>query len=118
MGFLDDATAQALRWPLTDPMAKLLVSRRGVLQIGLSLGALPACKQQQAFTCTDVSDLSVRDLQTREKLAYRDRTAKPELACDLCTQYVPPSGSGCGTCRVVPGPTHPKGSCKVFAKKG
>ncbi|MEN9581818.1 MAG: hypothetical protein RJA70_4827, partial [Pseudomonadota bacterium] len=70
------------------------------------------------FTCTDVGQLSAQQISIRDTLAYRDLAPKRELACDECTQYLPPaSGSGCGGCKVMPGPAHPKGTCKVFAKK-
>lgn len=83
----------------------------------LSAATLTGCAKLEAFTCTGVGGLSVEALTIRDRLAYRDLAPKPELACDLCTQYLPPpSGSGCGGCKVMPGPTHPKGTCKVFAR--
>jgi len=95
------------------------VSRRELLHAGLALGTFaPACSRGGTFLCTDVSTLSVQQIEIRNKLQYRDQAAKPELACDQCSQYVAsPSDVGCGSCKVMPGPAHPQGSCLVFAKK-
>lgn len=106
-----------------------VVSRRRVVfsAFGLGLGgsslvgpglAISSCNQAKPFSCIDVSALNPNQIRVRETLEYRDKAAKPELACDLCVQYIfPASREGCGGCKVMPGPTHPKGSCKVFAKK-
>ncbi len=98
---------------------RLPIARRDLLLGGVTWGAFGvACQRQQPFTCTDVSALNPEQLGIRDKLNYRDKAPKAELACEVCTQYLPPpGGEGCGGCKVMPGPTHPHGSCKVFAKK-
>jgi len=95
------------------------VSRRRLLHASLGLGTLgPACLKSQPFTCVEAPALSVEQLELRNKLLYRDKASNPALACDLCIQYVEPaSGARCGSCKIVPGPMHPQGSCQVFAKK-
>ncbi len=82
----------------------------GVLDIG--------CKKEPSFACLDTTGLTPDEVQARTTLAYVDTATEPGRNCVACQQYVaPPSGSGCGTCKVLKGPVHPQGGCKVFSAK-
>lgn len=68
-----------------------------------------SCKKQ--FTC-----LTTEDAQNRAALAYSDVSADATKTCDHCQQFVP-GEEDCGTCKILKGPIHPKGSCKSFSLK-
>jgi hypothetical protein len=100
------------------------MSRRTLLQLaaGGVLGAfgLVACSEssQVPDVCPGSESLPPASARLRESLEYVERATVPERACDLCQQYTAAESSGsCGSCKLVPGPIHPKGSCKVFTAK-
>ncbi len=72
----------------------------------------------EGFTCTDTSGLTEQELTMRNTLQYVDASPDPEKLCDGCALYVAAvAGQNCGTCTVIKGPIHPKGSCTSFAPK-
>ena len=72
----------------------------------------------EGFTCTDTSGLTEQDLTIRNTLQYVDASSDPEKLCDGCALYVAAeAGQNCGTCTVIKGPIHPKGSCTSWAPK-
>jgi hypothetical protein len=75
------------------------------------------CSKAKAFSCSATTGLSVEQLQIRQTLAYVDKAPTPEQSCIHCSQYIPAAADGCGGCKVMPGPTHPNGHCKVFQAK-
>jgi hypothetical protein len=96
------------------------VSRRLLLQKGASLLAVlggAAC-QKGPQSCTDVSKLTNEQRTTRSTLGYEDFSREAGKNCVKCSQYTePPSADQCGTCKVLPGPVHPNGYCRVFTPK-
>ena len=100
-------------------MALPTTTRRRWLQVvlptALGLGGM-ACKEEQ-LKCDNVGGLAPADIEARKNLQYKERADTPEQACKKCSQYLPAEGSGCATCRVVRGPIHPDGWCKVFTPK-
>jgi hypothetical protein len=99
------------------------VTRRRAVQ-ALAAGAVvalvgPACDKSQFATlsCTDATELNPNDLQMRNLLDYRDQSTEPDKACDRCLHFFPGKANACGTCRLVRGPIHPKGTCKSFVPK-
>lgn len=81
---------------------------------------LSACSKSQAateFVCTDVGGLSDGDQAARTAAGYADRAPDPAHACDKCHQFLP-AADGCGACKLLRGPVHPQGTCRVFAAKG
>jgi hypothetical protein len=93
------------------------IGRREAL---LGAGALfvAGCgKDKSSFTCMDVSALSAEDAQARAQSQYVDRTTEAGKNCESCQQFVE-GKDGCGTCKLLKGPVHPWGYCKVYAKKG
>jgi hypothetical protein len=96
------------------------VSRRLLLLEGASLlGVLGvvAC-QKGPQSCTDVSKLTEVQKSTRTSLGYEDISREPGKTCVKCSQYTePPSADQCGGCKVLPGPVHPNGYCRVFTPK-
>jgi hypothetical protein len=95
------------------------VTRRSLLIASASaLGLVGAsgCKTAGPASCTDVSGLTPEERKVRTTLDYTDRTPVPGKPCIKCVQYVPPASSGqCGGCKVMKGPVHPAGYCRVFA---
>ena len=72
---------------------------------------IPETPTAQAFTCTDTSGLTEQELTMRTTLQYVDASPDREKACGLCALYVAAvAGQDCGTCTVVKGPIHPKGT--------
>ncbi len=69
------------------------------------------------LSCTDTTGVTPSDLQMRNSLAYSDTSTEPEKACDKCLHFLPGPENACGTCRLVRGPIHPKGTCKSFVPK-
>ncbi len=97
------------------------VSRRHLFLLGastLTLLASAACAKKEPDSCTDVSGLSPADAGVRTTLEYQDHSPFPDKTCAGCIQYVPAATPDqCGGCKVMKGPIHPKGHCKVWAKK-
>lgn len=96
-----------------------VVSRRtfvAMLTTFSGAAALGCRKKQPEFTCTDVSALTEVDRNARSTMMYVDRSQNPDKECAHCVQYVE-ADEGCGTCKIVRGPVHPRGTCKSFAAK-
>ncbi|MGM0575113.1 MAG: high-potential iron-sulfur protein [Myxococcota bacterium] len=93
-----------------------------------SAWALAACKKGGGeggtaeggaadLTCTDTSGLTEEQITTRMNSEYVDSTPVEGKTCDNCIQYEAPDKEGtCGGCKVIAGPVHPKGYCKLWAK--
>jgi hypothetical protein len=75
-----------------------------------------ACQEKQ-FACDNATGLTPDGITVRQNLAYVDRSKLPEQRCDNCQQYIPAAAGQCGGCKVMPGPTHPLGFCKVWAER-
>jgi len=104
-------------------MNELLITRRHLLKKSLALGAaaaLVACESKpKELHCTNTSSLTDEEVKARQTLEYADKSPDPQKMCDNCQQFIlPPSGKGCGTCKVVKGPINPKGHCKSWLAKG
>lgn len=66
--------------------------------------------------CSDVSDLTEQEKQTRDQFDYVAETPDPEKRCDNCALWVEPEGDEpCGGCTLVKGPIHPAGYCTAWA---
>lgn len=96
------------------PRRRFLVGAAGAL-----LGVASCAKSSKVvgLVCTDLSGLVEADRTAREGVAYADRVADAAKQCDACRYYVP-AAEGCGGCKLVRGPVHPLGTCRVFAPKG
>ena len=74
-----------------------------------------ASDERAAFSCTDVSNLTKEQIQTRKTLQYVDASPDAEKRCNNCRLFEPPGdGEECGGCQVVPGPIHPNGYCTAW----
>jgi hypothetical protein len=81
------------------------------------VAALDAC-QDKVFTCDAVMGLAPEGIAMRQNMGYVDRSKVPGQSCSNCQQFVPaPNAGQCGSCKVLPGPAHPKGHCKVWAQR-
>jgi hypothetical protein len=100
-----------------EPPASGRLPRRALLLSPLPwVAAAWGCSKPPA-SCSDGAPLSAHELDQRAQLGYVERAPKAELSCERCSQYVAAVDEGCGTCRVMPGPTHPLGYCKQFQPK-
>jgi hypothetical protein len=91
------------------PLSRRLLLLHGASLLGV-LGAA-ACKKGPQ-SCTDVSKL------TSTTLGYEDFSREAGKTCVKCSQYTePPAADQCGGCKVLPGPVHPNGYCRVFSPK-
>ena len=99
------------------PSAAPIARRRLLLAAPATLAALAlgACAKKEPDSCTSTLGLTQDEIKTRNSLGYKDRSADPNKHCVDCKQYVaPPEIDECGTCKLLKGPVHPKGSCNVF----
>jgi hypothetical protein len=98
-------------------------ARRRLLRVvGLVSASLVAgaCKGKRGLgaECEGLDAISPLNVRLRATLEYVDVSTRPDKLCVDCSQYViSPAEDSCGTCKLVPGPIHPKGTCKVFAPK-
>ena len=74
---------------------------------------------KKAASCMDVTGLSTDDINQRNNVAaYVEPSPDATKKCSLCAQFTPPpSPNACGGCKVVKGPIHPDGTCKLFVAK-
>jgi hypothetical protein len=101
------------------------LSRRqlaGAAVVGALVAATEACDKNpfsgfSSLSCLDASALTPSELQIRNSLAYSDVSADPEKACVKCLHFLPGPEGSCGTCRMIRGPIHPKGTCKSFVQR-
>lgn len=99
-------------------MTPRTIPRRQLLGVsGSVLLLLDACKEDPS-SCTDVRGLSETDVGLRKTLEYVDRTPVAAQTCAGCVQWIAPASSdACGGCKVMKGPVHPEGYCKVFTAR-
>lgn len=68
--------------------------------------------------CDDTTGLSPEDLKVRNETAvYVEKSPDITKYCKDCVQYTPGAPDACGGCKVVKGPIHPEGTCKLFVAK-
>jgi hypothetical protein len=82
--------------------------------------ALSACGKSApaaaAFTCTDTTGLSEAEMGARMEAEYTDTSKVAGKDCAGCALYDKAAAADtCGGCKVVKGPIHPKGYCKLWA---
>lgn len=87
----------------------------GALALG---GAAVACTNAAAFSCSDAKGLSAEETAARSAMEYVDQARDPSKPCSKCVQWVAAASDGCGGCKVLKGPIHPNGGCKLFASRG
>jgi hypothetical protein len=97
-------------------MTKQLSRRTMTLASAASASLLVLGCKEDDFSCAESPDLSEADKTVRSSLGYQDRASDPAQACKLCRQFA--SGDGCGSCKVMAGPVHPMGTCKIFMGEG
>jgi hypothetical protein len=81
-------------------------------------GSVACCQRSHELgpECETDPQQTEADIRMRATLEYVDMASDAKKACDVCRQFVPaPQADSCGTCKLVRGPIHPKGTCKVFA---
>ena len=66
--------------------------------------------------CTDLSDLSNTELETRQQLGYVSQSSFADRTCLNCKLFVKSDESiACGSCLVIKGPVEDLGYCTVWA---
>lgn len=101
------------------PFRSTLLGRRKLFVLtAASIAMLHACKRDEPASCIHVMGLAETDIELRKTLEYVDRSPVEGSTCERCVQWVPAQDRGkCGGCKVMKGPVHPQGYCKVFAAK-
>jgi len=94
---------------------RFLIEAAGLVGAAGAAGCAKAAARE--FACTDTGGLAAEDVTARVNAGYTDHAPDPARACERCQQYMG-SSDGCGACKLVRGPIHPKGTCKVFTAKG
>jgi hypothetical protein len=95
-----------------------LLKRSIWLPVLATAGASLAGCGDEKLTCNDTSGLASADLTMRQSQAYTDVTPDASKTCDGCSLFkAPAQTNACGSCTVLKGPVHPKGYCKLWAKK-
>jgi len=75
-----------------------------------------ACSKR--VSCMDVTGLSPEEVNQRNNVAaYVELAQDAAKKCSLCAQFVAGAANACGSCKVVKGPIHPDGGCKLFVAK-
>lgn len=70
----------------------------------------------QPESCNDLSGVSAEEIDKRKKLGYVDHSPSPDMKCEICKLYLPPSGGAkCGGCSLFKGPVDVNASCTYFA---
>ena len=92
-------------------------SRRAFLHGGALLAlSMVGCRSRR-FDCNDSSSLSPADTKARNEVLYVEAASTPSTACDVCQYWINAGTNGCGGCRLLRGPIHPKGTCRLFVMK-
>jgi hypothetical protein len=98
-----------------------VAARRRLLLVGpaaFAALAFPACAKKEPESCDSTLGLTPDEIKTRKSLGYLDRGPDPNKLCLGCEQYLPPpKADECGTCKVLKGTVHTKGTCNVFTPK-
>ncbi|HVC48732.1 MAG TPA: high-potential iron-sulfur protein [Burkholderiales bacterium] len=87
------------------------ISRRSFLKGAMFLAAGTAIPLA-AFSRNALADAKV----SKAAMHYQD-TPNGSAHCSTCIQYIPGSGGGNGTCKVVAGSISPNGWCLAYAPK-
>jgi hypothetical protein len=75
-------------------------------------------KRSSADPCSDLSDISEKDIAVREKLGYVKQSPLPDNQCQNCNLYLPPKeGQACGGCMLFKGPVYASAYCTYWAPK-
>lgn len=94
------------------------LGRREALLAALGWPVIGACGGAREFSCDDARQVSAPERERRAAQQYAERTPRPGETCAGCTQYQGPASGSCGTCKLLPGPVHPEGWCRVYARAG
>lgn len=91
------------------------LTRRSALGLLVAGVALSACEKKDRLVCTDTTGLTPTDIQLRTTQEYVDRSPFPDKRCNNCTHFDDKGPRQCGGCRVLKGPVHPVGYCRLWA---
>jgi hypothetical protein len=90
-------------------------SRRAFLAVSASLGAaLLGCSKQREFACTQTQGLTPEQVQARTAAGYEEPASDSSRVCNLCQQWEERGSNQCGGCKLMRGPIHPQGTCRLF----
>ncbi len=97
---------------------ELLTGSLHLVVVTSSARILTGCKGgDKTLTCTDISDLSSTERETRNAQKYSDKSPHSDKTCSNCNFNVPsPEANACASCKIIPGPVHPDGYCNGWAK--
>ena len=85
--------------------------------VGTASLGLAACRKAAHFTCTEAPGLDAEQAAARVTLGYSDLAADEARSCLSCNHYTVAAEGSCGSCRLVRGPIHPAGTCRVWVAR-
>jgi hypothetical protein len=85
--------------------------------VGVVSGGLAACRRGANFSCAEAPGLEPQAAIVRSTLGYVDRATDAARSCLSCNHFTSAGDAACGTCRLVRGPIHPSGSCRVWVAR-
>lgn len=105
-----------------EALSRRTVLGRAAAALAVLTGAGAAGCKKKPLVCDgpSVTDgvLTADEVQLRKTLLYTDLAQTPDKACVNCTLFVAARDPDtCATCKVVHGPIHPNGTCKIFLRK-
>ena len=92
-------------------------TRRAFLHRGALFALSIVGCRERGFDCNDSNRLSPADTKARSDVRYVETSSTPSTACDVCQYWINGSSNSCGGCRLLRGPIHPKGTCRLFVMK-
>ncbi|MGC4070568.1 MAG: hypothetical protein QM784_39050 [Polyangiaceae bacterium] len=99
-------------------MATQVRTRRDFIIGSIAAGAWMLGCKKQPVTCDDDAELDPFELEARRRAGYVEHTANETRNCRACQYWVRSSSAGCGSCKLLRGPIHPEGTCRLFVTSG
>lgn len=104
-----------------DPVSSVISRRSALGALALPLAVTVPVAQlgcSKELKCDDTSALPPDAKKARVEVAgYVERSTDVMKTCERCTHFAAGGEDQCGTCKIVEGPIHPKGTCKLFVAK-
>jgi hypothetical protein len=86
--------------------------------VGVASMFVEACRHKTSnLSCLDTTALASNDVVARGALGYMDRSPDSVHSCANCNHFTTAGTDRCGSCRLIRGPIHPDGWCRVWVVK-
>ena len=71
---------------------------------------------KKPLECSGEAELPESARNARKSAGYIDRSPDLKRACKECQQWEALGTDRCGSCKLLRGPIHPAGTCRLFAR--